>query len=212
MEQFKTQVKRSPDREEKSQERIKEIRNEAWVAHVGFVDEGLPYVIPMFYVLFKDHIILHGSKASRMMNLLKRGTPVCATVCLEDGLVYAKAAFSHSMNYRSVMVMGSAELIKGKEEKQEASQAVVEALCKNRWQEVRQPSEAELAATLFFKISLEKAVAKTREGHPTEKPEDADTKVWTGIVPMVQKHLEAITQPGCDLPVPQGLQWIKDRP
>ncbi|MCA1811045.1 MAG: pyridoxamine 5'-phosphate oxidase family protein [Halobacteriales archaeon] len=178
-----TQVRRVPQRGVYDRAAIDAILDEGIVCHVGFVDEGLPYVIPTGYVRDGDRLLLHGSRASRMMRHLAAGAPVCVTVTLLDGLVLARSAFHHSMNYRSVVVHGQAKPIPP-----EATNALLfrymERLLPGRWDDVRQPSAKELAGTLAVELPLDAASAKVRTGPPLDEPEDIPFPAWAGVVPL----------------------------
>jgi nitroimidazol reductase NimA-like FMN-containing flavoprotein (pyridoxamine 5'-phosphate oxidase superfamily) len=184
-----TQVRRVPQRGVYDRAAIDAILDEGIVCHVGFVDEGLPYVIPTGYVRDGNRLLLHGSRASRMMRHLASGAPVCVTVTLLDGLVLARSAFHHSMNYRSVVVHGSAQPIPS-----EATNALLfrymERLLPGRWDDVRQPNTKELAGTLAVELPLDAASAKVRTGPPLDEPEDVAFPAWAGVVPL---HLAAGT-------------------
>ena len=187
MQNFKTVIKRGPARSLEESAKIREILRAGRVVHVGFVDDSLPYVIPMFYGITDEGLILHGSKASRVMNKLKAGDAACLSVVLEDGLVYAKAAFSHSMNYRSVMVFGSGRVLQTRSEKLQAAAAIIEHMTPGRWDDCRQPDAAELAATLFIQFGFEQMTAKVRTGGPRDKPEDHAFECWAGHLPLESK-------------------------
>ncbi|MEA3203171.1 MAG: uncharacterized protein QOI63_846 [Thermoplasmata archaeon] len=179
----KTQVRRLPQRGVYDRAAIDAILDEGLVCHVGFVDEGLPVVIPTGYVRDGDRILLHGSRASRMMRHLAAGAPVCVTVTLLDGVVLARSAFNHSMNYRSVVVHGQATVVP-----ESATNAVLlaymERMLPGRWDAVRQPSAKELAATLAVELPLTAASAKVRGGPPMDEPEDLAFPAWAGVLPL----------------------------
>ena len=180
----RTRVKRRPDRSEYRREVIDAILDEGLVAHVGFAVEGQPYVIPMTYVRAGDRLYLHGSPASRLLRGLRRGLPVCATVTLLDGLVLARSAFHHSMNYRSVVILGEAAEVTGREDKRSALHALVEHVVPRRSAEIRPPTDRELDGTLVLGLSLDEASAKIRSGPPVDEEEDYSLPVWAGEVPI----------------------------
>lgn len=179
----KTQVRRLPQRGAYDRPTIDAILDEGIVCHVGFADEGLPVVIPTGYVRDGDRLLLHGSRASRMMRHLAAGAPVCVTVTLLDGLVLARSAFNHSMNYRSVVVHGQAKVVPA-EEANAFLLRYMERLLPGRWDAVRQPSAKELSATLCVELPLDAASAKVRTGPPVDEPEDLAFPAWAGVVPL----------------------------
>jgi uncharacterized protein len=180
-------VKREPQRGRYDRETIDAILDEALVSHLGFAVDGRPYVIPTLHARAGDVVYVHGSAASRMLRHLEGGAPVCLTVTLFDGLVLAKSVFNHSVNYRSVVVFGTATAVDG-DEKRDALHALTEQLAPGRWDEARPPSEQELKATWILALPIEEASAKVRSGGPEDDPEDRDLPVWAGVVPV---HLAA---------------------
>ena len=179
----RTEVKRRPDRADYRPQSIEAILDEGFVAHVGFAVDGQPYVIPMVYARDAQTLYLHGSPASRMLRGLRRGIPVCVTVTLLDGLVLARSAFHHSVNYRSVVVLGSAVEVTGPAEKRAALAALVEGIAPGRSAEARPPSEKELDATLVLALPLSEASAKVRSGPPIDDESDYPLPVWAGEIP-----------------------------
>jgi uncharacterized protein len=180
----RTQVIREPHRGAYDRDTIYSILDEALVCHVGFSLDGQPYVIPTLSARVGDALYFHGSAASRMLRNLSAGIPVCVTVTLVDGLVLARSVFNHSMNYRSVVALGTATLIDSPAEKREALRAFTEKLIPGRWNEARQPSEQELKATSILRLPLTEASAKVRTGPPIDEPEDYALKIWAGVVPL----------------------------
>jgi nitroimidazol reductase NimA-like FMN-containing flavoprotein (pyridoxamine 5'-phosphate oxidase superfamily) len=180
----RTKLNRLPKRGEFDRELIYSILDEAFICHVGFVVEGQPYVIPTGYARAGDQLLIHGSGASRMLKALSGGIEVCVTVTLVDGLVLARSAFHHSINYRSVMVFGTAHVLQSEVEKLEALRAFSEHIIKHRWEEVRPPTPNELKATLVLSLPLEEASAKVRTGPPVDDEIDYEMKVWAGEVPL----------------------------
>jgi len=160
------------------------ILDAAFVAHVGFVVDGQPFVIPTLFGRAGDKLYLHGSAASRMLRTLEAGVPVCLTVTLVDGLVLARSAFHHSMNYRSVVIFGTARKIDDPEQKNEALRVISEHLIAGRWEQVRPPSSQELKATSVLEVMIEEASAKTRTGGPVDDEEDYALPVWAGVLPL----------------------------
>jgi len=177
-------VRRHPERGHYDRETIDSILDEAIVAHVGFVRDGQPYVIPMAFVRVDDDLFLHGSAGSRLLRTLRDGAPVAVTVTLLDGLVLARSVFNSSMNYRSVVVLGVATEISDLEAKREAMRRYTERLMPGRWGEVRTPTDKELRTTTVVALPLDEASAKVRTGPPIDEPEDADAPVWAGVLPL----------------------------
>ena len=181
---YRTKVKRLPQRGVYDRELIDQILDEGFVCHVGFVADGQPFVIPTGYARDGDKLYIHGSQASRMLRTLAGGVPVCVTVTLIDGLVLARSAFHHSMNYRSVVVFGRATLIEEREEKLAALIALSEHMIPGRWEEVRGPNEQELKLTTVLSLPLDEASAKVRTGPPVDDEEDYELDVWAGVIPL----------------------------
>jgi nitroimidazol reductase NimA-like FMN-containing flavoprotein (pyridoxamine 5'-phosphate oxidase superfamily) len=183
-------VKREPHRGRYDRETIDAILDEGLLCHLGFEVDGQPYVIPTLHARVGDKVYVHGSAASRMLRQLAGGVRVCLTVTLLDGLVLARSVFNHSINYRSVVLLGTATLVDG-DEKLEALHALTEQLAPGRWEEARQPTAQELKATWILSLPIEEASAKVRSGPPEDEPEDEHLPVWAGVVPV---HLAA--EPG----------------
>ena len=177
-------VKRLPARGVYDRPVIHQILDAGLVCHLGFVVEGQPFVIPTTYVRVGETIYVHGSPASRMLQSLERGIAACLTVTLIDGLVLARSAFHHSINYRSVVVFGTAALVSEPEEKTRALKALTDHLIPGRWQEIRQPSAQELKRTLVLAIPIDEASAKIRVGPPIDDEEDYELDVWAGVIPL----------------------------
>ena len=184
MQTKRTTVKRLPTRGRYDRETINSILDEAFICHVGFDLDGQPYVIPTGYARVGDDIYIHGSSASRMLRNISEGINVCVTVTLIDGLVLARSAFHHSMNYRSVVVLGKAHLISDPGEKNKALEALTEHIVPGRWDEVRWPNEVELKATMVLKLAIDEASAKIRTGGPIDDEEDYAMDVWAGVLPL----------------------------
>ncbi len=180
----RTKLKRLPKRGSVERETIYQILDEAFVCHVGFTVDGQPYVIPTGYARVGDQLLIHGSAASRMLRALSWEADVCVTVTLIDGLVLARSAFHHSMNYRSVMIFGRAKIVSDEKEKLEALRAFTEHVVPGRWKDVRQPSENELKATLVLSLVIDEASAKIREGAPIDDEADYELNVWAGVIPL----------------------------
>jgi nitroimidazol reductase NimA-like FMN-containing flavoprotein (pyridoxamine 5'-phosphate oxidase superfamily) len=180
----RTQVRRLPKRAVYDREAVYRILDEGLVCHVGFVEDGQPVVIPTEYGRDGDTLYIHGSAASRMLRNLAQGVEVCVTVTLLDGLVLARSAFHHSMNYRSVVIFGAAQIVEDEATKREALRAFTEHIAPGRWPEVRPPTESELKATSVLAISLHEVSAKVRTGPPLDDEEDYTLPVWAGVLPL----------------------------
>jgi nitroimidazol reductase NimA-like FMN-containing flavoprotein (pyridoxamine 5'-phosphate oxidase superfamily) len=172
-----------PKRGRYDRETIDAILDEALICHLGFEIEGQPYVIPTLHARVGDRVYVHGSSASRLLRHAGSGARVCATVTLFDGLVLARSVFNHSVNYRSVVVFGTATAVEG-DEKLDALHALAEQLAPGRWEEARQPSRKELKATSILSLPLDEASAKVRGGAEEDDVEDLDLPVWAGVVPV----------------------------
>jgi uncharacterized protein len=180
----RTQVQRLPDRGKYDAETIHAILDAAFVCHVGFVVDGQPFVIPTNFARDGEKLYLHGSSASRMLRTLSEGVQVCVTVTHVDGLVLARAAFHHSVNYRSVVALGRAVLVEDTAEKMRALELFTNHVVPGRWDEVRTPTEQELKATSVLALDLKEASAKVRAGGPKDDAEDYGLPIWAGVVPL----------------------------
>jgi len=179
----RTKVRRKPDRGSYDRELIYKILDEAFVCQIAFIVDGLPYVVPTNYVRVGDKLFLHGSTASRLMKKLASGAPFCLNVTLLDGIVCAPSATGHSVNYRSVVFMGKAEVIEGETAKLAAMRDFVEYVIRGRWATVRPPSEQELKGTMVLAVPLVEASAKVRTGFAVDDGEEYDGNAWTGVIP-----------------------------
>lgn len=177
-------VRRLPQRASYEEAVIHSILDEGLVAHVGVAVEGQPYVIPMVYGRSGRHLYLHGASVSRLARQLAQGVPVCVTVTLLDGLVFARSAFHHSANYRSVVVLGTAALVTNDEEKTRALEAITDHALRGRWAEVRPPNAQEMKATSVLRLPLDEASAKVRTGPPRDDDEDLPLECWAGVLPL----------------------------
>ncbi|MBW4519786.1 MAG: pyridoxamine 5'-phosphate oxidase family protein [Scytolyngbya sp. HA4215-MV1] len=180
----RTKIRRSPQRGQYDRTLIYQILDEGLICHVGFVVEGQPFVIPTAYGRVDDRLYLHGSPASRMLRTLQQDVEVCVTVTLLDGLVLARSAYHHSMNYRSVVVFGKATVVEAEQEKFEALRAFTEHVMPDRWAEVRIPSRQEMSGTLVLALPLTEASAKMRTGGPLDDEADYTLPVWAGELPL----------------------------
>jgi len=180
----RTTLKRLPKRGSFDREVINAILDEGFICHVGFIADDKPVVIPTGYARVGDNLIIHGSRASRMLCALGREIDLCVTVTVVDGLVLARSAFHHSMNYRSVVVFGRATAIETRAEKLAALRALSEHMIPGRWDYVREPNERELQQTTVLSVTLKEASAKIRTGQPVDDDDDYDLPVWAGILPL----------------------------
>ena len=192
----RTQVGRLPKRGDYSKETIHGILDSAFLCHVGFVVDGQPFVIPTGYGRDGETLYIHGSAASRMLRNLEKGIDACVTVTLLDGIVLARAAFHHSMNYRSVVMLGTAILVEDTETKREALRIISEQIVPGRWDDVRQPNDQELKATTVLSFPIDEASAKVRTGPPADDEEDYGLDIWAGVLPLS-------LQPGTLIPDPR---------
>lgn len=194
----RTRVVREPQRAVYDRESVNHILDEAFLCHVGFSVDGQPFVIPTSYGRKGANLYIHGSAASRMLRQMKEAVPVCVTVTLLDGLVLARSIFNHSMNYRSVVILGKATLVDDPEEKMEALRVLSEHILPGRWDDARQPNEQELKATSVLRVPIEEFSGKVRTGPPVDDPEDVTFPTWAGVVPLEIKASEAINDPDLD--------------
>jgi nitroimidazol reductase NimA-like FMN-containing flavoprotein (pyridoxamine 5'-phosphate oxidase superfamily) len=188
----RTRLVREAERAVYDREAAYRILDEGFLCHVGFVVDGQPFVIPTSYGRKDDSLYIHGSAASRMLRQMKESVPVCITVTLLDGLVLARSIFNHSMNYRSVVILGKATLVDQPEEKLEALRLLSEHIIPGRWNDVRQPSEKELKATSVLRLPIEEFSAKVRSGPAIDDEEDYSFPTWAGVVPLEMKTGEPI--------------------
>ncbi|MET0753878.1 MAG: pyridoxamine 5'-phosphate oxidase family protein [Pyrinomonadaceae bacterium] len=179
----KTKIKRLPKRGNFERASVYKILDEGFVCHVGFAVDEQPFVLPTAYARIDDRLLIHGSAASRMMKAMASEIDICVTVTLVDGLVLARSAFHHSMNYRSVVVFGKAKIINDKAKKLAALRTFIEHIIPHRWSEVRPPTEIELKATTVLALPITEASAKIRAGDPIDDAEDYEMDVWAGVIP-----------------------------
>src|SRR5919201_1702257 len=179
----RTKVRRHPERGSYDRDVIDAILDEALFCHVGFAQEGHPYVIPMIHARAGDILYLHGSTSSRLLQVLGAGANVCVTVTLLDGVVLARSVFNHSMNYRSVVVLGRARPLTEPDQKLAALKAIVEHLIPGRWRDARAPNDKELATTMILALPLHEASAKIRSSSPKDAQADVSTPLWAGVIP-----------------------------
>jgi nitroimidazol reductase NimA-like FMN-containing flavoprotein (pyridoxamine 5'-phosphate oxidase superfamily) len=180
----RTAIRRLPKRGVYDRELVYGILDEGFICHASFAVDGQPFVIPTGYARDDDQLYIHGSQVSRMLRTLSQGIDVCVGVTLVDGLVLARSAFHHSVNYRSVVIFGRATVVEEKEAKLAALFAFSEHVLPGRWNEVREPTEQELKATTVLSLPLEEVSAKVRSGPPIDEEEDYALNVWAGVLPL----------------------------
>ena len=188
----RTRIHRLPERGAYDRDTIHAILDEARICHAGFVVEGRPVVIPTIHTRVDDYLYFHGSPASGLLRTLRGGVEACVTVTILDGLVLARSAFHHSMNYRTVVVFGKAEEVVDREEKLRVLTALVEHVCRGRSGDARRPNEKEFKQTLVLKLPIAEASAKIRTGPPKDDAEDYALPIWAGVLPLVLTPLEPI--------------------
>jgi len=203
----RTKVRRKPDRGSYDRELIYSILDEAFVCQVGFIADGLPFVVPTNYVRVGDKLFLHGATTSRLMKTLASGAPFCLNATLLDGIVLAPTAVGHSVNYRSVVVMGKAEPVVGEAAKLAAMRDFVEYVIRGRWATVRPPSDQELKGTMVLAVPLVEASAKVRTGFAVDDPDDYSSPAYTGVIPFKWTAGEPIPDPRrkSDVPPPANI-------
>ncbi|HEX7422751.1 MAG TPA: pyridoxamine 5'-phosphate oxidase family protein [Terriglobales bacterium] len=202
----RTRVVREPQRAVYDRDAVHQILDEAFLCHVGFVVDGQPYVIPTSFGRDGDVLYIHGSAASRMLRNLDQGVPVCITVTLLDGLVLARSVFNHSMNYRSVVILGTATLVDDPAEKIAALRALSEHILPHRWDDSRPPNEKELKATSVLRLPIREFSAKVRVGPPVDDDEDYSFPTWAGVIPLKMNSGPPIRDERCEQELPAYLQ------
>ena len=206
----RTRVLREPQRAVYDRDTVNHILDEAFLCHVGFVvnsnSDFQPFVIPTSYGRDGDILYIHGSAASRMLRNLDQGVPVCVTITLLDGLVLARSVFNHSMNYRSVVILGTATLVDDPAEKLAALRALSEHIIPNRWDDARQPNQKELKATSVLRLPINEFSAKVRTGPPLDDEEDYQFPTWAGVIPLEINIGEAIRDDRCQQDLPAYLR------
>lgn len=191
----KSQVRRVPSRGIYDREAVYEILDQTFLCHISFNLNGQPFMIPTSYGRKGDMIYLHGSVKSQMITALSKTEDLCFCVTFMDGLVLARSAFHHSINYRSVILYGKAVLVEGEAEKNAGLKVITDQIMKGRWEEVREPSEKELKATAVLKFKIEEGGAKVRTGPPSDDAADYELPIWAGVVPLQQQVGAAISDP-----------------
>jgi hypothetical protein len=180
----KTKLKRIPKRGIYNTEAIYKILDDTFLCHIGFVIDKQPFVIPTCYGRKDNKIFFHGSAGSRMLNHLKTSSGICVTVSIVDGIVLARSAFHHSINYRSVVIFGKAEEISDPDKKTNALKIITEHILPGRWNDARKPNKKELNVTSVFSMELNEVSAKVREGEPSDEKEDKELNIWAGVLPL----------------------------
>jgi nitroimidazol reductase NimA-like FMN-containing flavoprotein (pyridoxamine 5'-phosphate oxidase superfamily) len=210
----RSRVRRLPNRGRYDRATIDAILDEGLVCHLGLVKDGSPYVYPTLYTRLDDTVIIHGSVASRSLGSMSRGADVCLSVTLVDGLVLARSAFHHSINYRSVVLFGRATAILDPDRKLDALRSITEHVVPGRWGEVRPPNDQELKATLVLEMPIAEGSAKVRAGGPIDDEEDYASPIWAGVLPLRQVLGVPLADPRLadDVPVPGSVdRLIRDR-
>ena len=198
----RTRVVREPHRGAYDRATCYAILDEGIVCHIGFSADGQPYVIPTMFARVGDVVYFHGSAASRMLRHLADGASMSLTVTLVDGLVLARSVFNHSMNYRSVVVLGAAQMVTDVDEKRNALHAFVDKVIPGRWDDARQPTDKELSATSILRIPLDEMSAKIRSGPVEDNADDYALNVWAGVVPLTSIASEPLRDDRCDPAIP----------
>jgi nitroimidazol reductase NimA-like FMN-containing flavoprotein (pyridoxamine 5'-phosphate oxidase superfamily) len=210
----RTTVKRLPDRGRYDHDTVASILDASLVCHLGFVVDGQPFVVPTIAARVEQTVYVHGSPASRVLRGGRAGIDVCLTVSLIDGLVVARSAFHHSLNYRSVMVVGTARVVVDADEKRRAVEAITNHVVPGRWSEARQPTDKELKATSVLALSLAEASAKMRTGQAVDEPDDLDLAIWAGVVPLETTTARPVADPALrsGIPVPPSVEALVAAP
>jgi uncharacterized protein len=204
----RTRVRRKPDRANYDRETIYSILDQAFVCHVAFLADGMPFVVPTNYVRVGDKLYLHGSPASRLMKTLSSGAPFSLCVTLLDGIVFSPTAMGHSVNYRSVVVIGKAEVIADPGAKMQAMRDFVDYVLRGRWATVRPPTAQEIAATMILAVPLVEVSAKIRTGFAVDNAEEYASGAWTGLLPFQWTPGEPLRDPrgNPSVPIPENVQ------
>ena len=207
----RTRVRREPHRGRYDRATVDAVLDAALVCHLAFVDDGQPFAVPTLHARAGDVVYVHGSAASRALRTLAAGAPACLTVTLIDGLVLARSVFEHSVDYRSVLLLGRLRAVEEAEEKLAALEAFTEKLVPGRWAEARQPDGKELAATSILALPIEEASAKVRSGPPEDGDgRDAGLPVWAGNLPLVTSWGEPVPDPSlrAGIPLPESVRRL----
>jgi nitroimidazol reductase NimA-like FMN-containing flavoprotein (pyridoxamine 5'-phosphate oxidase superfamily) len=205
----RTTVRRHAERGRYDAETIHAILDEGLVGHLAFVAEGQPIAVPMLYARSGEEIYLHGSPRSRVLGVAGEGVPVCLTVTLIDGLVLARSAFHHSMNYRSVVVLGRARSVEDRDEKVESMRLLVDHVVPGRTADARGPSAGEIKTTEMLAMSIDEASAKVRTGPPIDSKRDLKLPVWAGVLPLRLAPQSPVADEHCDAAVPSYVTFYR---
>lgn len=211
----RTTLKRLPKRGVYDRELVYKILDEGFICHVSFAVDGQPFVIPTGYARVDNQLLIHGSQISRTLRTLAEGIDVCIAVTLVDGLVLARSAFHHSVNYRSVVIFGRATTVEEKQAKLDALFAFSEHVIPGRWNDVREPTDQELKATTVLSLPLEEVSAKVRVGPPIDDEEDYAMNVWAGVLPLHLVAGKPVNDPRLpeDIPTPAyTLHYSREKP
>jgi nitroimidazol reductase NimA-like FMN-containing flavoprotein (pyridoxamine 5'-phosphate oxidase superfamily) len=207
----RTRHRRRADRGSFDLDLVNAIVDEALSCHVGFALDGKPFVVPTIHARIDDRLYVHGAVANHMLHALDDGIEACVTITLVDGLVLARSAFHHSMNYRSVMVFGTARRVEDPDEKRAALAALVEHVVPGRGADARPPTEAEMRKTLVLGLPIAEGAAKVRTGGPVDDEEDLAVPVWAGVVPCALTFGEAVADAGVSAPAPDYVRAYRCR-
>ncbi len=180
----RTKIKTNAIRAVYDSKEILKIIDESFLCHLGFAVNNQPFVIPVCYGRKDDRIYFHGAKGSRMFNTLRSGAEICVTISIVDGIVLARSAFNHTINYRSVVIFGKAHELNSPADKADALKIITEHIIPGRWSDVRKPTEKELHATSLFSLNINEASAKIRSGPPIDDENDLELEVWAGVLPL----------------------------
>ncbi|MFC6237886.1 pyridoxamine 5'-phosphate oxidase family protein [Longivirga aurantiaca] len=206
----RTRVRRIPEKAVTDRSVLHTVLDAGLVAHVAVVDDGQPYVVPVAYARDGERVLFHGSTGSRLFRALAEGSPTCFTVTLLDGLVLARSAFESSMHYRGAMVLGTCTVLEG-DDKDDALRIISDHLLPGRWDDIREPSKKELAATLMLALPLDEVSVKISASDPDDDPQDVDRPVWGGVVPIREVFGEPRPdERGAAYPVPEYVKaWTR---
>ena len=205
----RTKVKRVPGRGKYDIESIYSILDDHFLCHIGFVHENHPVVIPTIYGRYKNNLYIHGATTSRLLKSLQEGIEISMAVTHVDGLVLARSAFHHSMNYRSVVLFGTAMLVNDPVEKLRGLKAVSDQIIDRRWEEVRLPNQKELKTTTVLSVPINEASAKVRTGPPVDDKEDYELNVWAGEIPLKMSSQQPVPDPLLKEGIPMSISVSK---
>ena len=210
----KTKVKRAPKRGFYDSETIYNILDKNFICQIAFIHDGYPVIIPTIYGRIENHIYIHGATVSRMLVELEKGFPISVNVIQTDGIVLARSAFHHSLNYQSVTIFGEASLVLDEDERTTALKVISDQIIPDRWEEVRLPNAKEMKATKIIKIPITEASAKIRTGPPSDDKADYDLPIWAGVIPMRTTFGNPISDPDLTVDVPvsnSALNLVKNQ-